>query len=83
VSVGCRKRSWWWKKEYLVDGWGGVVEKGVSERGETSYLDFLTTRHSSDLSETEEWLSMVVRECNPTGIMQYLGTIWKVMQSIH
>jgi hypothetical protein len=50
--------------------------------GKTSYLCFLTTRHSSDLSETEEWLSVVVRECNSTGIMQYLGTIWKVMQSI-
>jgi hypothetical protein len=36
--------------------------------GETSYLDNLANRHSLDLSETEEELSMVVRECNSTGM---------------
>jgi len=35
---------------------------------ETSYLDNLATGHSLDLSETEEWLSMVVLECNSTGM---------------
>jgi hypothetical protein len=68
--------SWWWKKEYISLTAGRCCREG-SKWGETSYLDFLATRHSNDLSETEERLSMVVRECNPTGIMQYLGTIWR------
>ena len=52
------------------DRWGmnAVVGRGSEWMGETSYLDFLETRHSSDSSETEEWLSMVVRECNSTGM---------------
>jgi hypothetical protein len=51
--------------------------------GETSYLDNLTDRHSLDLSETEEELSMVVRECNPTGMHHAISRKdMEVMQSI-
>ena len=51
----------------FADRWGGCC-RGREWMGETSYLDNLATGHSLDLSETEEELSMVVRECNSTGM---------------
>jgi hypothetical protein len=42
--------------------------KGREKMDETSYLDKLATGHSLELSETEERLPMVVRECNATGM---------------
>jgi hypothetical protein len=51
--------------------------------GETSYLVNLADRHSFDLSETEERLSMVVRECNSTGMHHAISRKdMEVMQSI-